>query len=146
MEEIGNERAAALYGGLEHRPRENASDSEWLLYLRDKYERRKWTVKDTLLKEPKQQHQQEREHDTSILGKTQKIPFKWGEAMDEFAQVSEYSKAVKPQKDLFGKCKKHDEAAPPDLLDDSPKLDKVTKSPPSPPVQKKVDFFAEFGL
>jgi len=44
MVQIGNERAASLYGGLDQRPGKTASDSEWLHYLKEKYEHRKWAT------------------------------------------------------------------------------------------------------
>ena len=154
MREIGNERAAALYGGLEHRPRENASDSEWLRYLQNKYEHRKWAVKQKVVREPPQ------ENDASFQSKTipassaamNNIPDKYGAAMDDFAQISMFSNAKKPTKDLFGKNKKESPlknstaVSPPDLLDDdSPSADMPTATNPPPP-PPSVDFFAEFGL
>eukprot|EP00566_Odontella_aurita_P021667 CAMPEP_0113531382 /NCGR_PEP_ID=MMETSP0015_2-20120614/3466_1 /TAXON_ID=2838 /ORGANISM="Odontella" /LENGTH=220 /DNA_ID=CAMNT_0000430213 /DNA_START=121 /DNA_END=783 /DNA_ORIENTATION=- /assembly_acc=CAM_ASM_000160 len=39
MQEIGNKRAAVIYGGISQRPEKDAPDSVWLSYLRDKYER-----------------------------------------------------------------------------------------------------------
>jgi len=38
MKEVGNIRANAIYGGIEHRPSENASNSEWITYIKNKYE------------------------------------------------------------------------------------------------------------
>jgi hypothetical protein len=42
MKEIGNARAEILYGGVAQRPKPDASDSEWLRYLKHKYEQRQW--------------------------------------------------------------------------------------------------------
>jgi len=155
MREIGNERAAKLYGGLEHRPRENASDSEWLRFLQNKYEHRKWAVKQKVVSEPDQ------ENETFFQSKTiparssamNKIPGKYGAAMDDFAQISMFSNAKKPAKVLFGKnkkeppLKKSTAVSPPDLLDgDFPSADMPTATKPPAAAPPKVDFFAEFGL
>mmetsp|Transcript_15818 Transcript_15818/g.21706 ORF Transcript_15818/g.21706 Transcript_15818/m.21706 type:complete len:194 (-) Transcript_15818:358-939(-) len=51
MQEMGNERANSIYGGVKERPHNDASHEQWLEFLRDKYERRKFI--------PKQQQQQQ---------------------------------------------------------------------------------------
>ena len=42
MKEIGNAKANKIYGGIHERPSNNAPESEWLEYLRQKYEQRKF--------------------------------------------------------------------------------------------------------
>ena len=44
MQDVGNGRAVKLYGGVAQRPRPGATDSEWLFYLKEKYEKRKWAT------------------------------------------------------------------------------------------------------
>lgn len=159
MHEIGNERAAELYGGLDHRPPDTANDNTWLLYLQDKYEHRKWAAKEKI-----EVTNEEDEPPSSLSSKEplagsamNNIPNKWGSAMDDFAQVSVFSKAAAPKKDLFGKIRKKKSAPsqkqsdmPPDLLDDSstapempPRKMTTTAAPVLPP---SVDFFSQFGL
>ncbi len=45
MKEIGNNRSNAIYGGIEHRPPENASNSEWISYIKNKYEKKLFAPK-----------------------------------------------------------------------------------------------------
>lgn len=45
MKQIGNNRSNAIYGGIEHRPPENASNSEWITYIKNKYEKRLYAPK-----------------------------------------------------------------------------------------------------
>lgn len=42
MKEIGNARSHEIYGGIHERPSKDAPDSEWLEYIRQKYEERKF--------------------------------------------------------------------------------------------------------
>ena len=42
MKEVGNSRAAMIYGGSSHRPGLHAATHIWLDYLRDKYELKKF--------------------------------------------------------------------------------------------------------
>lgn len=43
MESMGNDKAEALYGGMEDRPSANASDDTWKQFIVDKYENRKFS-------------------------------------------------------------------------------------------------------
>lgn len=42
MKEVGNARANEIYGGIRERPSQDAPDSDWLEYIRQKYEKRKF--------------------------------------------------------------------------------------------------------
>ena len=55
MREVGNARANEIYGGFNERPAHNAPDSEWLEYLRQKYDERKFALpqKANVVLEPK---------------------------------------------------------------------------------------------
>lgn len=44
MREVGNARANEMYGGSSERPSHNAPDSEWLEFLRQKYDERKFAL------------------------------------------------------------------------------------------------------
>mmetsp|Transcript_23894 Transcript_23894/g.56276 ORF Transcript_23894/g.56276 Transcript_23894/m.56276 type:complete len:167 (-) Transcript_23894:146-646(-) len=46
MMAMGNERAKQIYGADDHRPKEGASDVEWLTFLREKYELTKFAPRD----------------------------------------------------------------------------------------------------
>jgi hypothetical protein len=43
MREIGNAKAAEIYGGIKERPSDNASDATWLEYLKQKYAEKNFT-------------------------------------------------------------------------------------------------------
>jgi len=45
MKQIGNNRSNAIYGGIEHRPPENAPNSEWINYIKNKYEKKLFAPK-----------------------------------------------------------------------------------------------------
>lgn len=155
MHEIGNARAAEIYGGFEHRPSDYANDSIWLQHLRDKYELQKWAKhdKNELKKEQKSKKSFQSKQENLASSVLDGIPNNWGGAMDDFAQVSEFSKAAAPKKNLFGK-KNHDPVAkkesvePPDLLDDSPAAapDAATTTRASRVLPPSSEFFSEFGL
>lgn len=42
MREVGNQKANEIYGGINERPSVNATDSEWLEYLGQKYDEKKF--------------------------------------------------------------------------------------------------------
>lgn len=56
MQEIGNVNANKIYGGIHERPSNDAPESEWLEYLRKKYEQRKFappsSVSETVSSDP----------------------------------------------------------------------------------------------
>uniref|UniRef100_A0A7S2REN2 Arf-GAP domain-containing protein n=1 Tax=Eucampia antarctica TaxID=49252 RepID=A0A7S2REN2_9STRA len=58
MKEIGNIRSNAIYGGIEDMPssniNNNASDSEWLLYIQNKYEKKLYAP--SVAQQQNQQH------------------------------------------------------------------------------------------
>jgi len=60
MKDVGNERANKIYGGTNERPSSDAPDSEWLEYIRQKYDERKFsppmTVSPRMVKDSPPQH------------------------------------------------------------------------------------------
>ena len=155
MHDIGNERAATLYGGIEQRPDRNASDALWLKYLKEKYELKKWASKEASIVTmmPTPTTSQETSKTSPALSETtnafESMNLDWASAMNAFANVSTYSNAtIKPKKDIFHQSNKTPVAAAqappcpiPNVLEQNLP---ATKSPVSP--RQQIDFFAEFGL
>ena len=166
MHEIGNERAATLYGGIAQRPTGNASDAVWLKYLKEKYQLKKWaspeatsvilheTTTTTTTSNATTTMTPTVQSEKSSPDKT--IPLDWAAAMDAFANTSTFTSAAtaaKPKKDIIHRSNHAATTTtttkPPPTTTwvtppQSPLHNKPSHAAPSP--RPKVDFFAEFGL
>lgn len=138
MREMGNIRSNAMYGGTENRPSNDASDSEWLTYIKNKYEKKLYApnvVKQQQHQRQQNQQRHQKEQNFNMHSFTQ--PKDLGDSFIHKTQIINFQKEKQqaPTADLINlqSIESH-----PKRMNDPSKIQDSKKTPD--------DFFAFFGL